>query len=428
MTAKPARPASLWRSAAFRVIWAGQTASIFGDRFTGIALPWLLLQQTRSPLAAALVTAALYLPPLLLAVPAGVLADRTSRRRLMVGSDLARAAALAAVVAVGLAGRLPPLWLLVVVVLTLGTGGLFFQVAYRAWLPDVVPDVSLGRATAALEASDAAGTLAGPALAGTLIQLIGPALTLGADAVSYVVSALSLVAVRTGTQPRREPRAAAEFERSQLRTLADEALAGIRLILAVPVQRLLLGVALALALVAGTIELLLATLAQIQLHLPAWQAGLIFGAGGVGGLLASALVPRLRETRWRADLALAGAVAAGGSLGLALAGSLGPHMGFAVALLANLLLDGAVSLGFILVGTQRMLITPRSARGRVNAANQLSSALARGLGLVAVGVLASRGSASPAFLALAASLVAAALLAGARASSTSAMGAGDRSV
>ncbi len=419
---KAAKSPSLWRTAAFRAIWAGQTASIFGDRVTGIALPWLLLQQTRSPFEAALVSAALYLPLLLLAVPAGVIADRVSRRLLMIASDLVRAAALTAVVVVGFTRQAPPLWLLLIVVLTLGAGRLFFQVAYRAWLPDVTPDAALSRATAALEGSDAASTLAGPTLGGALIQVVGPVFALGADALSYVVSALTLVAIRPqpAYQPAYQPARQQERQAEHLprdrtpRALAGEALAGARLMLASPQQRLLVGVSFALALSAGTIELLLATLAQVQLQLPAWQAGLIFGAAGVGGLAGSALAPRLHDHGWRRGLALACAVAATACCGLAVAGLLGPRVGFIGALVANLLLDGAVALGFILTGTQSALITPRAVRGRVNAAGQFYAALVRGLGLVAAGALSAQGSAAPAFLFLAVCFVGAGLLASAR--------------
>jgi MFS family permease len=412
------RPASIWRNSWFRMIWAGQTASIFGDRVTGIALPWLLLQQTRSPFDAALISASLYLPLLLLGLPAGLIADRASRRRLMIASDLTRAAALGVVVLAGVARQLPPLWLLVLVVLILGTGQLFFQVAYRVWLPDVTSDEALGRANAALEASDAASTFSGPLLGGALIQAIGPVFALGADALSYLVSALSLGAARRAPQTGKphmgqQPADAAAVVAPgrSLPMLADEALEGVRLILRSPEQRLLKGISLALYASSGTIELLLATLAQVQLHLPPWQAGVIFGMAGIGGLAASALAPRVSDRGWRRGLAGACALAALASGWLALAGTLGPQAGFLAALIGNLLLDGAVSLAFILTTTQSTLVTPRAARGRVNAVTQIYSALVRGLSLVAAGALSARGSALPAFILLVACFAGAALVA-----------------
>src|SRR5512146_3228076 len=72
---------SLWRDRAFRAVWAARTASLFGDQVTGLALPWLILLQTRSALAAGLVASVRYVPLVTLGLAAGLLADRLDRRR-----------------------------------------------------------------------------------------------------------------------------------------------------------------------------------------------------------------------------------------------------------------------------------------------------------------------------------------------------------
>jgi hypothetical protein len=406
----PAGAPALRRDPAFRAIWAGQTASFFGDQVTGLALPWLILLQTHSPLDAGLVAAVRYVPPLGLALVAGVVADRADRRTLMIASDAGRALALGVVALLGALGRVFALWLLAGVVFVLGTGQLLFQVAYRAWLPDVTGDARLSRAASALEASDAASVLLGYPLAGALIAAVGPALALGADALSYVASALTLSAVRA-------PLAAAPATPERLapvpgpRALAAEAGAGVRYILAQPAQRLLKGAGAALYLDAGAIEVLLATLTQLHLHLPAWKAGLVFGAMGAGGLIGSALGPRVYAWGWRRGLAAALGVAALGALGLAWAGLLAPAAGFPVAALASLVLDGAIALGFILSGTAGTLLTPRALRGRVNAAGTIYSSALRGLAAVGGGALAGAGDPLPAFLLLAACCAGAALVA-----------------
>lgn len=403
-------PPSLWRLKTFRYIWGGQTASIFGDRVTGLALPWLILSRTHSAFDAGLVSAARYLPFITLGLVAGVAADRMDRRALMVACDVARALALGAIVVLGLLGLSPPLWLLALVVLALGAGGLLFEVAYRAWLPDVTGDRLLGRATAALEASDAAGTLAGPPLGGALVGAIGPVLALGADASSNIVSALTLMRARADVPPH----GATPARRDGSTQLADawrDAGAGARFILASPAQRLLKGVGAALYLDTGAVELLLATLAQLRLHLPPWQAGLVFGAAGVGGLIGAAAAPRFEGIGWRRGLAAACAVAALGSLGLCWACVLDPTRGFIVALVANLVLDGGVALGFILVVTAGALVTPRTLRGRVNAAGAIYSSTVRAVAVAGAGLLAARGDPLPAFALLACCLLAAALVA-----------------
>jgi MFS family permease len=406
----PAR--RLWRDARFRLIWSGQTASIFGDRVTGIALPWLILLQTHSAFDAGLISAARYLPPLALGLSAGLAADRVDRRWLMIACDIGRASALSIIVVLGALHRLPALWLLAFVVLVLGAGQLGFQVAYSAWLPDITGDETLSRANAALEASDAASTLAGPTLGGALIQALGPALALGADAISYIVSALTLLAAREEKMP---PQNRSAVPHPSLGSLWTEMLEGMRLILKMPEQGLLKGVSAPLYVTAGAIELLLATLTQLRLHLPAWQAGLVFGAAGIGGLLGSSIAPRLYDRGWQRGLVGMFCIAALACAGLAWIGATGgpgADLSFACAFACNLVLDGAVSAGFILVTTASTLITPRSVRGRVNAASSMYSALLRGLSVLAVGLLTIGDDPLPMFALLACCFLGAALLAG----------------
>lgn len=390
--------APLWRVPAFAAIWTGQTASLFGDQVTGLALPWLILLETRSPLDAGLIAAARYAPVVALGLVAGTLADRLDRRRLVIASDLARALALGVVAVIGALRHVPALWVLALVVLVLGAGQLFFQIAYQAWLPEVTGEPRLGEANAAVEAADAASVLVCYPLAGALITAVGPTLALGADALSFLVSAVSLGRVRTVPSPRR----AAPAPKLAARGALVEALAGMRAIVTRPEQRLLKGAGAALHLAAGAIGVLLATLTQLQLHLSAWQAGLVFGAAGAGGLISSPFAPRIYRWGWRRGLAAAAGIVALGSLGLALACVLGPVAGFAVALLANLVLDGALALGFVLVTTANTLTTAPHLRGRVNAAGSTLAALVRGAGAAGAGALAARGNPLMAFVALAA--------------------------
>jgi len=403
------RPIALWRDRTFRFIWGGQTASLFGDQVTNLALPWLLLHQTHSAFAAGAVSATRYLPLLTFGLAAGLIADRIERRALMIGADAGRLVALGAVAVVGALGRVPPLWLLVLVVLVLGTGQLLFGVAYGAWLPDVTGDERLGQANATLEASDAASVLAGGPLGGALITAVGPVLALGADALSYGVSAVTLTRVRT-EQPVGQAPVRDTTGDTPTPGVWAEATAGVRAILALPAQRLIKGAATALYMDAGAIGVLLATLTQLRLHLPAWQAGLVFGAAGVGGLIASAVAPRLYDRGWQRGVAVALAIAALGSAGLAGASLLDRGPGFVVALVANAVLDGGVALGFVLATTASTLVTPRALRGRVNAASTIYASLVRGGAAVGLGALAGTGDPLPAFVVLAACCACAALV------------------
>ncbi len=100
----PTRPVALWRDRTFRFIWGGQTASLFGDQVTNLALPWLLLHQTHSAFAAGAVSAARYLPLLTFGLVVGLIADRIERRALMIAADVGRLVALGAVALIGVRG------------------------------------------------------------------------------------------------------------------------------------------------------------------------------------------------------------------------------------------------------------------------------------------------------------------------------------
>lgn len=401
----------MWRNRAFIRIWAGQTASIFGDRVTGIALPWLILLQTHSPFETALVLAVRYVPLIVLGLFAGLAADRFDRRALMIAADMGRALVLGVVAVLGALGYVVPLSLLVVVVAVLGIGQAGFQIAYRAWLPDVVGETGLAGANAALEASDAAATLSGPLLGGGLIQAAGAALGLGADGLSYVFSAATLISIPItladggNSVPPSASSALACPTPTRMTWMFDEMLAGARLVLASAPQRLLKGVGMPLYLTSGAIELLLATLTQQSLHLPPLAAGAVFGAAGVGGLFGSAVAPRLFSYGWQRSLAGALLLAASGSVLLAFAGYLAPLPGFVLAFTGNLLLDGAVALSFVLTGTATTLLTPREVRGRVGAVSQMYASVVRAISVLLLGAIAARTSVDVAFLLVAAAFL-----------------------
>ncbi len=409
---------ALWQDRSFILIWTGQTTSIFGDRVTDIALPWLILTQTRAPFDAALVVAARYIPMMAFGLPAGMLADLLPRRRLMIGSDVLRATALALVVILALGHHTAPLWLLAGITFALGVGQLAFQTAYRAWLPAVVGESLLGRSNAALEAADAASTLAGPAFGGYIIQALGPALALGADLFSYLVSATTLWRVREAgdevalQQGRRQAalRALRRDPRGQARRVWRYAAQGARTIWDSDAQRFMKIIGTPLVLCAGTITVLLAILTETRLHLPAWQAGLVFASAGIGGLLGSAIAPRALELPWRQASMATYICAAMGLLGLLCATFAPSRSAFALATLSNGVLDGAVSLSFVITGTQQTLITPTTVRGRVGAVSQMYSAAIRGCGLVLLGALAFGGNPAGAFALLALLFLTAAIL------------------
>jgi len=145
--------ASLWRHRDFRRFWFGQTVSRIGSAVSFVALPLVaVLALHAGPVRMGVLTAAEQVPPVLIGPFVGPLVDRYRRRRLLLGADLGRAVLMAWIPS---APRPPPLayWHLVVVAFGVGALSLLFNVAYQAYLPNVVRADRLADGNAKLSAS-----------------------------------------------------------------------------------------------------------------------------------------------------------------------------------------------------------------------------------------------------------------------------------
>jgi predicted MFS family arabinose efflux permease len=221
------------------------------------------------------------LPFLLLSIPIGLLADRTSRRRLMVASEIVRALSLIALFGAVLAGRLSiPLLAVLGFVGAIGTVG--FSVAAPALLPALVPHAALGRANSLLELARSAAYTAGPALAGALVSWAGasPAFVIAA---MLSVSAVALLA-GLGDPPRAPAPA-----RHPLLELQD----GARLVWSHALLRPVLLTAVAWNLSWFVLQAAYVPYAVRKLGLDAGAVGATLATYGVGMVLGALLAPRL---------------------------------------------------------------------------------------------------------------------------------------
>lgn len=185
---------------AFNKLWAGQTISLLGSALTMFALPTLaVLVLHATPPQLGWLIALETLPFPILGMLVGVLADRYSRRKIMIVSDLLRFAALATIpLAAGLGVlRMPQLY---AVALVTGIGSVFFGISYQSYLPVVVSADRLANANTKLEFSNSGSQMLGNALAGVLVQWVGAAAAIAVDAFSYLVSVATLSRIRA-----REP-------------------------------------------------------------------------------------------------------------------------------------------------------------------------------------------------------------------------------
>ena len=197
-------PAVLREEPAFRLLFAGQAASVLGDRVTFIALPFAVLSIGGSAAEVGFVVGATTVPFALFGLAAGVIADRVDRRRLMLASDLARLAIQAVVAALLLAGT-AEIWQLAVLGALFGTADAFFQPASIGLMPQVVPEARLQEANALRGLTMSTAMLAGPALAGTLVATIGPGGAIALDAGTFAISAACLARLRPRALPAPAP-------------------------------------------------------------------------------------------------------------------------------------------------------------------------------------------------------------------------------
>ncbi len=313
----------LWRRGDFARLWAGQSVSQFGDQVTVVSMPLLALGTLHATAAgAALLVTLSRLAFLPLGLPAGVWVDRLGRRRVMVAADALRAVAL---LSLPVAAVLDVLTFaqLAVVALLLGVGTVFFEVAYPSYVPGLLRNITrdddptrqgyttVGGATDAagvervemnllldantkLELSRSTAAVAGPGVAGLLVGAAGAVTALLVDALTFVVSVVSLLRIRHTETRAPQPPAGQPKMRTELAT-------GLRFLLREPELRTLVLCGGSYNLFYVMVESLLIAYATRGLGLPAATTGLVLAVAAlgfpVGTLLASRIIRRLGAGR-----------------------------------------------------------------------------------------------------------------------------------
>ncbi len=178
----------------FVLLWSGQTVSRLGDSLYTIALAWWVLQKTGSATAMGIVLICATIPMLLFLLFGGVIVDRLPRVRLMLASDLLRGGLVGLIAFLSFQQWLA-LWQIFVLSTLFGTVEAFFYPAYTALVPDLVPSDLLPSANSLRSISLDAGQFIGPVIGATIIALGGTSLAFALDGVSFVISALCLVAL-----------------------------------------------------------------------------------------------------------------------------------------------------------------------------------------------------------------------------------------
>ncbi|MER7591506.1 MFS transporter [Micromonospora sp. NPDC127501] len=269
----------------FGWLWASYAVSAYGSGLGFGALPLIAVLVLQASPAQVSVLAALG-PAVgaLIALPLGPWVEFHRKRRVMIAMDLARFAVLLTIPVAYALGRLS-FGQLLVVSAVLATAKIAFNAASGAFLKALVRPDDLLVANARFESTTWSSIALGPPLGGAAVGLFGPVVTVVADALSYLLSALGLTAIR-GHEDRPRRTGAG-------RVRAGELLDGWRHLLTHPgLRALYLNQLLVGGLIMAT-EPLLAVLLLGELGFPPWQYGLAFAVPCVGGLIGSRLAPRV---------------------------------------------------------------------------------------------------------------------------------------
>ncbi|WP_166351729.1 MFS transporter [Phytoactinopolyspora limicola] len=353
----------------FGYLWAASGISNLGDGVLLIGGPLLAVTVTRSPFLVSIVTAAVWLPWLLFALPAGALADRLDRRRVMMVASWSRAVGLAAVAVLVARGELN-LPVLYAAALLVGVAEVFSDTSAQSILPMMVPRSRLGDANGRLIAAQTVSNhFLGAPLAGVLVG-VAAASVFGAAGLCYALAGLLLLRVRgryrvdvVSTRPMRTDIAAG------LRYLWDH-----RLLRSLAVSSGLINLG---SNAYFAVFVLWVVGEESRMGLTAAQYGLMASALGVGAVVGSLLVERVVR-RLGAAQTLLTALATMCSVMAVPVLAPEPRVLFPAALLI-----GAASAGVnVIVVSMRQRLVPDILLGRVNASYRMI-----GMGGIPVGAL-----------------------------------------
>ena len=377
-------PEPLGANRDFKVLLVSQGISALGDAVSFTALPLLVLALTGSGLAMGVVGALQTIPDLFLAMLAGVMADRSDRKKMMFVADLGRAFLTALIpLSVVLGG--PTMVVILLVAAPMSMLRAFFLAGYTASVPALVGRSQVGRANSYFEAIYSVGFIVGPAIAGLLAATIGPGPTLAIDALSFGLSSLGLLFVR------RDLRAPIDRPHGRLLTEIRE---GIDYIVGHETLRVvILFWGLVSITIASTVTALAVHITR-DLAMPATVLGVVLTAFGVGTVSGALVMSRVSQDR-PAPILLGGTVVTG-SMMLVLASS-GPVPVFLAAALVFGVAQSMVMLTYI---TLRTNLSPDALLGRIGSTARTISLGLQPIGLIIGGLLIDATSGSTAMVAM----------------------------
>lgn len=368
---------SLWRHRTFVAFWLARTCSSFGFQMFSVAISWQIYALTNSAMALGMIGLMQFLPSVLLALPAGHLADQYDRRRIVLLGQLVEFAALVALVVLTLfhTADKTALWGLVFMI---AVAKALEWPAMSSMLPSLVPSSILARAMAMNSVGGQAAVIVGPTMGG-LLYVAGPHVVYGVSGLFYLIS-LTLVSLLRYERPVQ----------TRLPMNMKNLFAGIHFIRE---RKDVLGViSLDLfAVLLGGATALLPIFAKDILHTGPWGLGMLRGAPSVGALLVGIWLSRHKLDK-HVGMIMFGSVAGFGVATLVFALSTQLWL----SLVALCALGGFDMVSMVIRGALVQLDTPDAMRGRVNAVNAIFINTSNQLGEFESGLLAAWMGAAPA--------------------------------
>jgi predicted MFS family arabinose efflux permease len=380
VTRQAGRSGKLWRHRPFMLFWGGETVSLFGSQVTLLALPLtavLLLGATAAQLS--VVRFVETAPYLLFTLIFGAWVDRRRRRPVLIIANAVRCLLIGAIPLLALLGMLT-LPALAAIAFGAGVFTVLFDVAWAAYVPILVPGQDLVEANGKILTSYAAAEVAGPGLAGALVQWLSAPIALIADAVSYCAAMVTLLLIRA-----REPHPEVHPDAHLLREIGE----GLRLVMDSVILRaiaVMSGLWNFFYLIASTIFLLYAVRER---GLSPGTLGVILAVGASGGLIGAAVSTRLAR-RGRFGPILGVAFTFGCASWVLLPAAQGSQAIVSVIFaIAFFWVHMGLGLWGVLTLSLRQAITPARLQGRVSATMRLISYGLGTLGALAAGALGS---------------------------------------
>ena len=286
---------SAFKYPAFKGLWQGGSVYFVGNAMQAMAAAWLMVELTGSSFLAALVQTAVFLPMFLLSLPAGVLADTTDRRRLIVMALAVQAVTVMLLAGLMLAGWAGPATLLLLTFVA-GSCTALMSPAWNSAIADSIPRNDLPQAITAMGIAYNVARALGPALAGLVFAHAGSGWVF---AIAVLSTLVMMQAVRRWP-PRPHPASRLPAER-----LWGGTLSGLRFARHSPLILAQLVRTMAYSAAGSALWALLPVIGQRQLGLGAAGFGLLMGCLGTGAVMAGLMIGRLR-TRFGLEGLVAG--------------------------------------------------------------------------------------------------------------------------